>query len=114
MPGSTRKTFQILASGGAQKIIINSEPSDATTVRLGATAFGLDGTGSTLDFKASQYAQDESASNVVVSVGGTLTLTPANPQATIDDALLTADHLLVNFAGDATTGTITVVVTYVG
>ena len=115
MASSVRKTFQIAVASGDQKFVVNASPSNATGVRIAASAFGLNGTGSTLQFGASQYNQIESASNVVVDVGDLLTLTPAALQVTIAEAPLTADHLVLDFLdGDATAGTITVVITFIG
>jgi len=115
MAASKRITFQITVASGDQKFVVNTNRTDATSVRMSATVFGLDGTGSTLQFGASQFNQVEGASNVVVPVGGALVLTPSAPQVTIAEAPLTGDHLVLDFLdGDATTGTITVVVTFIG
>ncbi len=115
MAATKRVTVSITVSGGSQSFLVNTTPSDATAVRWGASATGLDGTGSDIDFLETQYPEVGSATNIPVAIGGQLSLTTANPQKTIAGVALTSDHLIFDFEpNDATTGTIIVTITFIG
>ena len=112
---SERFTVTIDVSLGFQSFVVNVSPTDGTAVRWGASATGLDGTGSDIDFVESQYPEVGSATNTPVAIGGQLSLTPANPQKTIAGVALTSDHLIFDFEpNDATVGTIVVSITVTG
>ena len=107
-----RFEIDIDASLGFQTILINTTPTDGRVVSFGCSASGLDGTGCDLDFFQANSAT-YGATAPRISVGTTLNPTPASGEKTSAGGDMNCDHLYVDFEpNDATTGTVTVNVTF--
>ena len=113
MAATERFTVVIDVSLGFQSFLINASPTDALNVGFGATVTGLNGTGSDLDFF--QQMQTDTTGVVGVQVGSTIGLTVAQGKKNDAGGAINCDHIRLDFEpNDATTGTITVNVTFKG
>ena len=104
-----RLTVSIEASGGTQRIVLNTTANDGKTVAINAINNGLDGTGVDVDFFTTN-----SLTNIATMIGITLGSTPLEPATNADiESDMLNDVLYLDFEpNDATVGTVDLTITF--
>lgn len=111
MVGSERFSTVIDVTLGTQTILVNQTATDATTVSATTESSGLNGTG--CDVELYQSNRDSTAAgDQKAQIGTTINCTPTVNQTNAGGAM-NCDYLFIEFEpNDATTGTITVSITF--